>query len=121
MAKLRILQTIVNENFNFVFTIDTDSIGDDDFARVKKFGAPSINFGGAFTNGTQSYTLPDAFYDFPGDFPVNVSFSGTTPFNTAVEANLDLYRTTMTTRITTAITTLRGLSDGFTGEFITNI
>lgn len=121
MAKLRVLQAINTENFSFTFSIDTDSIGDADFARVKKFGAPSINFGGSFTNGTQSYTLPDSYYDFPGDFPVTITFSGTTPFDTAVQANLDLYRTAMITRITNAITTLRGLTDGFTGEFITNI
>lgn len=121
MAKLRVLQSINNENFVFTFSIDANSIGDDDFARVKKFGAPSINFGGSFTNGVQSYTMPDSFFDFPGDFPITITFSGTTPFDTTVQANLDLYRTTMINRITDAITALRELSDGFTGEYIANI
>jgi hypothetical protein len=121
MAKLRVQQQIVNDNFKFLFTIDPESISDTDYLLVRKFGQPSIDFGGSFTNGTQMYTMPSNYYDFPNDFPVCISFSGTVPFDVTVEANLDLYRTTMVTRITSAITTLRSTTDNFSNEFITVI
>ena len=122
MAKLRVIQTIVNDNYNFTFDIDLDSISDDDLSRVKKFGAPSIDFGGAISSGGVSYNLPSVYYKFHTDFPVKISFSPTVaPFDSDTMNKLTAYLTIMTTRITAAITTLRAEADTFTGEHLTNI
>jgi hypothetical protein len=120
--KLRILQSVENLNYIFVFSIDTDSLSADDLLRIKKFGAPSINFGGSFDDGDGlTFTLPDQYQDLPSGFPIRKSFSLSDPFDTDSLAKFELYRTTIQSRVTTAITDLRGLSDSFTGEFITNI
>jgi len=122
MATLRTYQSIQNDNYVFVFSIDPASISSDDVARINKFGAPIIDFGGSFNNGIGvSYTLPDIYFNLPADFPVQQTFSAVAPFDTNTMVKLALYASTIQTRITSAFTTLRGLTDTFTGETVNNI
>jgi hypothetical protein len=118
---LRVNQSIISDEYQFVFSIDQDSITTDELNRVKKFGAPSINFGGTFTLDDLSFTLPDVNRFFPADFPVTQLFSPVDPWDTDTADKLELYRTTMCARITNAITSLRNTADTFTGQYITNI
>jgi hypothetical protein len=120
--KLRILQSIENENYNFLFSVDADSISSDDADRLAKFGYPDINFGGTFDNQSGvSYTLPDTYYKLPTDFPVKQTFSLVAPFDTNSMTKLALYRSTIEARINDAVVALRALSDTFTGEYVINI
>ena len=122
--KLRVLQSIENENYVFIFSIDPSSISSDDMALFTKYGPQSIDFGGTFTdNASVTFTLPDIYYDLPTSFPVQQVFSatGSSPFASNTANRLQVYRTAIENNITTAITTLRTMSDTFTGEFIVNI
>ena len=120
--KLRVLQSIQDLSYVFVFSIDPESITDDDNQRIKKFGAPSIDFGGTFDNDAGlTFTLPDEYYTLPFDFPVKKTFSLVAPFDTDAINKFTLYRTTIVGNVTTAITNLRNQADTFTGEFVSNI
>jgi len=122
--KLRVLQSIENENYIFLFSIDPASISSDDAALFTKYGPPSIDFGGTFTDNTSTnFTLPDAYFDLPTAFPVQQVFTttGSSPFATNTANRLLVYRTTIESNITSAMTALRALDDTFTGEYIANI
>lgn len=120
--KLRVIQSIKDLDYIFVFNIDPDNISSDDNLRIQKFGQPSINFGGSFDNGNGiTFTLPDNFVELPGGFPVKKVFNLVDPFDTDSIIKFTLYRTTIETRVTDAITALRNTADTFTGEYLTNI
>ena len=122
--KLRVLQSIENDNYVFVFDIDPTSIGSDDTALFQKYGPQAINFGGTFTdNASVTFTLPNLYFNLPDAFPVKQVFTatGASPFATNTANRLSVYSTAIQTAITTAVTTLRDMSDTFTGEFIVNI
>ena len=122
--KLRILQSIENENYVFIFDIDPTSISSDDAALFQKYGPQAINFGGTFTDSTPTtFTLPNTYFNLPDAFPVKQVFTvtGTSPFATHTADRLSVYSTAIQTAISTAVTNLRNMSDTFTGEFIVNI
>ena len=120
--KLRTQQSIENQDYVFIFEIDASSISSDDADRIKKFGAPSINFGGDFDDGNGlTFTLPDQYAKLPSEFPVRQIFSLTAPFDTNGLEKFELYRTTVEERISNAIINMRNAADTFTGEYIVNI
>ena len=122
--KLRVQQTIVNDNYTFIFSIDQDSISSDDAALFAKYGDQPINFGGSFVDdASATFVLPDIYFNLPSDFPVKQTFTAVSPsvFATNTTNRLLVYRTAINTLISTTITNLRATADTFTGEFITNI
>jgi hypothetical protein len=122
--RLLVDQSIENENYVFVFSIDQNSISSDDAELFVKYGVQPINLGGTFTDNTSAtFTLADDFVNLPSDFPVRkvVTIVSPSPFATNTANRLLVYRTTIQTAISTAVTNLRNITDSFTGKFITNI
>lgn len=118
--KLRVTQSIDNEDYVFVFELE--NISSDDAWRISKYGEPDINFGGSFNNGQGiTFTLTDNYRKMPSEFPVRIVFSETAPFDVDTATKLALYRTTLQTTIETAVTSLRDMTDTFTGEYVTVI
>ena len=123
MAKLRIFQSIDKNDYNILFTNDTWDISTSDKDLIEKFGEPEVNFGGDFDNGAGiTFTIPDEFVKVVSGLPykriVDITIA---PWDTDTAAKLELYRTTMTTRVTSAFTTLRSKADTFTNEYVTTI
>ena len=121
--KLRILQSIENGNYVFIFSIVPGSISSNDTDAFQKYGDQLVNFGGTFVDGETTFVLPNEYHTLPSDFPVKITISatGSSPFVTNTAGRLTAYSTTVTANITDAIAALRALSDTFTGEFIVNI
>ena|ERR1035438_5085605 len=134
--KLRILQSIDNDNYNLTFSIDPTSVSSDDSALFAKYGAQPIDFGGTINvyssysstgagigGPTDTFVLPDAYFDLPSGFPVQMVFNITSPspFATSTTNRLNAYRLGIQAAVTASITTLRGYTDNFSGEFIANI
>jgi|GEM_PF-5597390 hypothetical protein len=124
--KVYVNQFIQNDNYTFVFNIDPASISSDDNAAIQKYGQPVIDFGGTFTDNTSTnFIIPDNYVSLPTGFPVQVTYTitGSSVFATNTANRLQVYRTTILSNISTAITTLRSTSnaDTFTGEYISNI
>jgi len=123
MAKLRVFQSIEDNNYVFLFTADQTDISSGDQQLIEKFGEPDINFGGTFTNGSGlTYTLPDERVKIVSGLPYKKVVDITTaPWSTSTSTSLALYRTTIQASWIAAITALRNLSDGFTNEYVSSI
>ena len=121
MAILRVKQQIVNNADQFVFSIE--SISESDQQLISQFGELTIDFGGSFNNGSGlSFTLPNNTFKLPSQFPVVITADPTTaPFSVSTDTSLALYRTTISTRVTSAFTALRANDSTFIGEFVTNL
>ena len=138
--RLLISQSLSNDNYTFIFSIDPTSISSDDAALFSKYGPVPINFGGTATaisvyttydtvtsagigSATSSFTLPDIYFNLPTSFPVQQVFTAVapSPFATNTSARLLAYRQYIQAQIYTAVINLRNTTDSFTGQFITNI
>ena len=121
MANIYVKQSIQDNTYIFTFVVK--DVSEADSILLSKYGEPDIDFGGTFDDGDgHSFTIPSNIQSLTSSFPVTVRVDVTVPpFNANTSILLTLYRTAMVTRITTAFTTLRTTTDGFTGEFLTNI
>ena len=93
-----------------IYSVDI-STGSDVFTpieqdAVSRFGEPLIECGGTFTLDALNYTLDSLTRYFPSQFPVRQRFSIADHGDAYDRATL--WKTTILTRIVTAITTLRG-------------
>ncbi len=87
---------------------------------VYQHGEPTVSCGGEFDDGDAlTFTLADNDRKFPSQFPVKQRFS-LEDYGDAAE-RAELWRSTIKTRLDTAITTLRNISVANTGEEIANI
>lgn len=114
--KLRKFNTLNNDVFTV--TLVTEDWSQADVDLMVKFGEPEIDLGGTFT-GTPSYTLPNNLVRIKSESPFTQSFDYRDA--ATAEAKALLWASTLTTRITSAVGTLRGQTDTFTGESVTNI
>jgi hypothetical protein len=125
MAKLRIYQSLDSSDYVFNFVSENSEVSQADKDLMDKFGEPEINIGGTFTEGEGllTFELPDEYVKVVSGFPVKKIFTPTAePWDdTDVEDKMDLYRTTIQTRFSTAFTTLRANQDTFTNEYVTNV
>lgn len=87
---------------------------------VYQHGEPSVECGGEFDDGDAlTFTLADNARQFPSQFPVKQRFSLEDYEDAAARA--ELWRSTIKTRLDTAITTLRTISVSNTGEEVANL
>lgn len=120
MAVLKVKQKV--EDTLYVYQFDLEDISQADALLIDKYGEPNINLGGSFTTDSVTWTLPDEYIKLPSGFPVVKKMDASVaPFSTNTANRLATYRTTLTTRVTAAFTTLRANSDTFTSQFLTNI
>ena len=89
---------------------------------IANYGEPVITAGGLFDagGGGLSYTLGDDDRKFPSQFPVKKTFSRA-DYPSDANDRAVLYRTTLKTRLDTAMTALRSRAAGTTGREIDNI
>jgi len=123
MAKLRLFKSIENDIYVSIFEDDPEALSNQDKDLMQKFGEPEINMGGTFLSSTANeFTLPDSYVKVRSDFPQRVEFdSRAAPFDTNTLTKVNAYNTDITTRFTDAFTTLRALSDTYTGEVVVNV
>ena len=126
MAKLRIFSYLQNEVYTLRFENDAAAISEEDKQLMNDFGEPEINIGGTFLSGTANeYTLPDAYLKIRSGFPFVQEFDAkSSTFATNTLTKVEAYKTDITSRFTSAFTTLRThLSDrqAYVGESVTNV
>jgi len=122
MAKLRVNQSIENTKRVFLFNHDLTALSQSDKDLLAKFGEPEINLGGTFTTSSVDWTLPNNYVKIVSGMPARMEFDVTVaPFSTATADRLTTYRTTVTSRFSTAITDLRANGDTFTNEYVTQV
>lgn len=122
MAKLRVVQTLDNNTRSFLFINETAALSQGDRELIAKFGEPEINLGGTFTTDSVDWTLPDSFVKIVSGLPVRKDVDiSVAPFATNTTNRLATYRTTITSRFTAALTTLRANNDSFTNEYVTQV
>lgn len=122
MAKLRVNQSIENTKRVFLFVHDLTALSQSDKDLLTKFGEPEINLGGTFTTSSVDWTLPNNYVKIVSGMPARVEFDVTVaPFSTSTADRLATYRTTITSRFSTAITDLRANGDTFTNEYVTQV
>ena len=126
MAKLRIFSYLQNDVYTLRFENDATAISEEDKQLMNDFGEPEINIGGVFLDGTANeYTLPDAYLKVRSGFPFIQEFDAkSSTFSTNTLTKVEAYKTTITSRFTSAFTTLRThLSDrqAYVGESVTNV
>lgn len=84
---------------------------------ISRFGEPLVSCGGSFTDGGDlTYVLDDNDKYFPSGFPVRQRFS--LDDNADAYARTTVWRDTMKTRITAAVTALRALDIDALGKEI---
>lgn len=113
--KLRKYNTLSNDVFTV--TLITEDWSQADTELMIKFGEPEIDLGGSFTSPT--FTLPSNLVKIKSESPFVQAFDYRD--STAAEARANKWAADITTRITSAVATLRGQTDTFTGESVTNI
>ena len=122
MAKFRVVQTLDSSTRSFLFINDLAALSQADRELITKFGEPEINLGGTFTTDSVDWTLPDSFVKIVSGLPVRKDVDVTVaPFATNTANRLATYRTTVTSRFSTALSTLRANNDAFTNEYVTQV
>ena len=126
MAKLRIFSYLQNDVYTLRFENDATAISEEDKQLMNDFGEPEINIGGTFLPATaNTYVLPDAYLKVRSGFPFIQEFDAkSSTFSTNTLTKVAAYKADITTRFTSAFTTLRtNLSDrqAYVGESVTNV
>ena len=123
MSLFRVFQSIDNDVWAVQFVNDPMYLTEADKKAMRQFGEPEIDLGGTFLAETDNeFTLPSKKAKLRSDFPYTQYFdSRDTDFESATKVKVEAYRDEIITRITSAMTTLRGLSDTFSGERTYNI
>lgn len=123
MALLRIFQKIENDVWTLTFVNDPVELSENDKSLMQRFGEPEIEVGGTYLTGDPNeFTLPTEQVKIRSDFPFTAEFdSKGAPFDTATQIKVLAYRDDIVSRFTDALTTLRAMTDTFTGEQVYNI
>ena len=119
--KIRVLKHIADDKF--LLDITTEDFSQGDLNLIQKFGEPQVNVGGLYGNpddATRTWIVPDSLLNVRQDFqPFRASFDQRTYSDAAARASA--LAAVIVTRIEDAMTTLRSLTDTFTGESVTNV
>jgi len=113
--KARTFKLLNNDIYQVSIYTQEWSQGDLDL--IVKFGEPEIDLGGDFTVPT--FTLPNDLAKIKSDSPFTVSFDVKDAADAKDRANR--WATDMITRLTSAIATLRGHSDDYSGEVVVTL
>jgi len=89
-----------------------------DQALMANFGEPQIDLGSSFT-GPPAFTLAANLANIMSESPFTQTFDGDDYAD--AEDRADVWKTEMSARIVTAVTTLRALADEFSGEEVQNV
>jgi hypothetical protein len=123
-ALLKIKRAIDNDVFKITFSLDVNSLPENDKELIRKFGEPQINIGGEYLPGTDNeFTLPDKFLRIRSDLPYTQEFdakSNLMGFSSS-EAQAYAFQNEFIARYVDAFDALRSNADTFTGETIQNI
>lgn len=128
-ALLKIKRFIQNDIWKITFTLDIDSLSEDDKARMQKYGEPEINVGGtvvyypsATPETEASFELPDKYIKVRSESPYTQSFDSKSPdFSIDTEIKAIAYQSKYVAAYEEAFTALRAEADTFTGEYLVNI
>jgi hypothetical protein len=123
---LRIKRSIENDVWKIVFSLDLAALSESDKELMRKFGEPTINAGGTFVDPTVpsafNFTLPDKIILVRTEMPYTQTFDSKSPdFLVATQAKALVYENTFITRYQQAFTTLRSLTDTFSGERVVTL
>lgn len=99
-----------------VYTQDW-SEGDTDL--MVKYGEPQIDLGGDFTN--PAFTLPTVLRNIKSESPFAQQFDARDTDAGVAKSRAQRWAADMATRITTAIGTLRGNTDDYSGEEVVTV
>ena len=123
---LRIRRSIENDIWKITFSLDLAALPESDKELMRKFGEPTINVGGTYTDNTYpttfTYTLPDKFILVRTDMPYTQTFdSKSADFATGTQAKALLYEATFIANYQAAFVTLRTFTDTFSGERVVTL
>lgn len=118
MAILRVYQKQDNDVWKLTFVNDPLELSDTDKKKMRQFGEPEIALGGVYLASTgNEFTLPTKTGRIRSDFPFTQEFDSTAaPFDTNTQIKVEAYRDVIVSRFTSALITLRAITDTFTGE-----
>ena len=123
-ALLKIKRAIANDVFKITFSLDVNSLPENDKELIRKFGEPQINIGGEYLPGTDNvFTLPDKFLRIRSDLPYTQEFDAKSNLLgfASTEAQAYAFQDAFISNYIGAFETLRDNADTFTGETIQNI
>jgi hypothetical protein len=123
-ALLKIKRVIDNDVFKITFSLDVNSLPENDKELIRKFGEPQINIGGEYLSGTDNeFTLPDKFLRIRSDLPYTQEFDAKSNLFgfASTEAQAYAFQDAFISNYIGAFETLRNNADTFTGETIQNI
>ena len=123
-ALLKIKRAIANDVFKITFSLDVNSLPENDKELIRKFGEPQINIGGEYLPGTDNaFTLPDKFLRIRSDLPYTQEFDAKSNLLgfASTEAQAYAFQDAFISNYIGAFETLRSNADTFTGETIQNI
>jgi hypothetical protein len=109
--KIRAFTNIIDSKYSV--TIYTEDFSEGDKQLMIKFGEPSIDVGGTFTG----FTLPNQLRSLAAGFPYTKFFDFRD--NASAATHAATFLTTIKTRISSAVSTLRANTDAFTSEDVT--
>lgn len=107
----------------YFIEIRNEDFSEEDNKLMQKFGEPEINVGGLYgeADGTTSgWVLPDKFLRLKKGFQPYVIFFDKRSYIDAAE-RASYWVETVTSRIQSAVVSLRSQQDSFTSESITNV
>jgi hypothetical protein len=123
-ALLKIKRVIDNDVFKITFSLDVNSLPENDKELIRKFGEPQINIGGEYLSGTDNeFTLPDKFLRIRSDLPYTQEFDAKSNLLgfASTETQAYAFQDAFISNYIGAFETLRDNADTFTGETIQNI
>jgi hypothetical protein len=99
-------------------TLYTEDWSQADQELMAKFGEPEIDVGGSFT-GPPAYTLDTNLVRIMSESPFTQGFDSSDYADAQDRA--EVWKDEVSTRISTAVATLRGNADNFSGEEVENV
>jgi len=111
--KIRTVKEIIGNIFTV--QVSTEEWSENDNESMASYGEPEIDLGGDFT-GPPAFSLPSTFSRIKSGSPFIGKFDGDD--EAEAEDFADVWATEIIARLKAEITTLRALSDEFTGETV---
>ena len=112
MATIRQEKKIVDDVYIVSIQVIKPSVADLDL--IERFGMPSLDLGGEFSEGELAFTLPTLLVPLIGEAPAVAEFDVRDEADS--EDRALLWLSTVNDRITAALDSLRENTDSFTGQ-----
>lgn len=121
---MQIRTDILPRNGRYEVQLGLDPIGEPlsgkELDAIREFGNFLVNFGGTFTDGPLTFTLPDDERSVPIQLPVKQNFY-VSDYEDDTAAAANLYATTIKTRIADGLAALLIKPTGSIGSTVTNL